>query len=75
MNERRRPKAPLPTDTAEGLPHEFIAFGPIDETRPRIDAVVSNLTRALLGELPMVPTVESSIVALEQCTRYLRLVA
>lgn len=75
MNERRRPKAPLPTDTAEGLTRQFIAFGPIDEVRPRIDAVASNLARALLGELPMVSTVESSIVVLEQCTRLLRMVA
>jgi hypothetical protein len=67
-DSRRRP-----TKTATADDHrDLIAFGPMDEARPRVESSISNLTRTLTGELPMV---EATIVQLERVGLLLRMVA
>lgn len=58
------------TDTAEGH-REFIAWSPLDEARPQLRAVITNLKYAMNADLPLVSTVESSITALERIEQFL----
>lgn len=64
------------TKTATADDHrDHIAFGPVDEARPRVESSISNLTRTLTGELPMIETIEATIVQLERVGLLLRMVA
>ena len=77
QNERKRPlhtAASRQINPGTGR-HDLIASGPLDEARPRVEAITSNLTAALRGRLPLVATVEASVAQLEAVGRYLRMVA